>query len=116
MQENVVGTKVVRALRGGQVTIPVEFRRKMQIDDSSLLRMTLNEDGELRIKPLTVVNEEQGSPWVKELYDLFAPVRQRILEQGMDDEEINAMIDRSIEEVRAKRHDLKVAEDNADYR
>ena len=48
----------------------------------------------------------KGSPWLKELYDLFAPVRQSFIESGMTEDEINAEIDAAIREVRAERRRL----------
>ena len=38
---------------------------------------------------------QQGSPWVKELYDLFAPMRQDAVESGMTEEEINTFLTRN---------------------
>lgn len=95
-------TKIIRALRSGQITIPAAFRRELGIDEQSLLRMTLV-DGELRITPVQVDAEPKGSSWLKELYDYFAPVRQEILERGISEEELNADIDAAIAEVRAER-------------
>ena len=46
---------------------------------------------------------EHGSPWLKELYDYFAPVRQEILERGVSEAELNADIDAAIAAVRAGR-------------
>ncbi len=40
-------TKIVRQLRSGQITIPVEFRRELGIEGEGMLQMTLK-DGELR--------------------------------------------------------------------
>lgn len=45
----------------------------------------------------------KGSPWLKELYDHFAPIRDAIAESGMTEDEINAVIDEAIEEVRSER-------------
>jgi bifunctional DNA-binding transcriptional regulator/antitoxin component of YhaV-PrlF toxin-antitoxin module len=95
-------TKIIRTLRSGQITIPAAFRRELGIDEQSLLRMTLV-DGELRITPVEVNAELKGSPWLKELYDYFAPVRQEVLDRGISEEELNADIDAAIAEVRAER-------------
>jgi AbrB family looped-hinge helix DNA binding protein len=93
-------TKIIRPLRGGQITIPAAFRRQLGIGDDSLLQVTLDRD-ELRIKPVRVT--EQGSPWFRELYELFAPVRQEAIEKGYTDEQINAWIDEAVEAVRRER-------------
>ncbi len=91
--------KIVRPLRSGQITIPAEFRARLGIDKETLLQVTLSE-GELRIRPVKVT-ERGSSAWVKELYDLFAPVRE-----GMDrysEEEIDADIEKALAEVRARQ-------------
>ena len=95
-------TKIVRPLRSGQITIPIEFRRQLGIGDDTLLQMTLDQ-GELRVKPVKVAAETKGSPWLRELYELFAPVRQEAIEKGYTEEQINAWIDEAVAEVRAKR-------------
>jgi AbrB family looped-hinge helix DNA binding protein len=95
-------TRLVRTLRNGQITIPAEFRKQLGLDEHSLLRVTLA-DGELRIAPVRVSEDQVGSPWLKELYDYFAPVREAIAASGASEEEINAEIDAAIAEVRAER-------------
>lgn len=95
-------TRLVRPLRGGQVTIPVAFRKELGIGDETMLRVTLV-DGELRIKPIQVAEAPTGSPWLRELYEYFAPVREEILRQGISQEELFADIDAAIAEVRAEQ-------------
>jgi bifunctional DNA-binding transcriptional regulator/antitoxin component of YhaV-PrlF toxin-antitoxin module len=102
MSQSAQITKIVRPLRGGQVTIPVAFRKELGIDEETMLRMTLV-DGELRIKPIQVTEAPKGSPWLRELYEYFAPVREEILRQGISEEEVNADIDAAIAEVRAEQ-------------
>ncbi|MBA3416272.1 MAG: AbrB/MazE/SpoVT family DNA-binding domain-containing protein [Chloroflexia bacterium] len=95
-------TKVVRSLRGGQITIPAEFRQRLGIGDETLLRLTLGE-GDLRIEPVRVVEAGAGSPWLRELYDYFAPVRDEIEASGVSEAELNADIDAAVAAVRADR-------------
>jgi bifunctional DNA-binding transcriptional regulator/antitoxin component of YhaV-PrlF toxin-antitoxin module len=99
-------TKVVRSLRGGQITIPAEFRKRMGIDDETLLKLTL--DGtELHVVPVRVAERDEGSDWLKKLYDYYAPVRAEILARGISEEEVNADIDAAIAEVRAEQRRRK---------
>jgi len=92
-------TRIVRPLRRGQLTIPAEFRRRLGIDDDTLLRLTLHGD---KIEIVPVVNAPAaGKAWAKELYEMFAPVRAEA--QAMDEAEIDALIDEAIDEVRAQR-------------
>lgn len=93
-------TKVVRPLRGGQITIPAEFRAKLDIDERTLLQITLAGQ-ELRIRPVHVTDATAGSAWARELYDLFAPVRKEAARHG--EKEIDADIDRAVAAVRRKR-------------
>jgi len=92
-------TKIVRPLRRGQVTIPAEFREKLGLGEDSLLSITL------RGKTLEIarvrVGAGPGSPWLRELYELFAPVREDLSQYS--EEEIDRAIERSVAEVRAKR-------------
>ena len=90
-------TRIVRQLRSGQVTIPADFRRRLGIDEDTLLQMTLV-SGELRIKPVQVRESAQGSPWLKELYQRFAPVREEAARFSV--EEVDADIDRAVAKVR----------------
>jgi bifunctional DNA-binding transcriptional regulator/antitoxin component of YhaV-PrlF toxin-antitoxin module len=102
MSETAQMTKIVRPLRGGQVTIPAAFRKELGINGETMLRMTLV-DGELRIKPVQMTDAPKGSPWLRELYEYFAPVREDILRRGISEEEVNADIDAAIAEVRAEQ-------------
>ncbi len=100
MKERGPTTRIVRQLRGGQITIPADFRKKLGIEEESLLQLTLAE-GELRIRPVEVTRKAAGSPWLKELYEDFAPVREDAV--GYGEEEINAEIDRAVADVRRRR-------------
>jgi AbrB family looped-hinge helix DNA binding protein len=91
--------RIVRPLRSGQITIPAEFRRQLGITEDSMLQMTLRE-GELRIKPMRVTETAAGSPWLKELYDLFAPVRDEAA--SMSEEEIDEAIEQAVAASRKK--------------
>lgn len=92
-------TKIVKSLRSGQLTIPVDFREKLGINGDTLLKITLM-DGELRIKPVKAVESKVGSPWIKELYDYFAPVRKELGKYS--EKEINDAIDKAVKAVRKK--------------
>ncbi len=93
-------SKVIKSLRGGQITIPAEFRKELDIGDNSLLKVTLLEEGELRVRLLETVERPGGSEWLKELYMMFAPARQEAIDKGYTEEEINQWIDQAIKEVR----------------
>ena len=46
-----------------------------------------------------------GSPWLRELYDLFAPTRQSL--RTYSEQEINDAIDKAVQEVRARQRNSK---------
>jgi len=100
VQEREPLTRIVRPLRGGQITIPAEFRKRLGLGPDDLLKLTLVE-GELHIKPVRVTETGEGSPWLKELYDLFAPVREEA--KDVSEQEIDAAIDQALAAVRRKR-------------
>ena len=94
-------TRVVRPLRRGQLTLPAEFRRRLGIDDDTLLQLTLQE-GKIEITPV-VATPAAEMAWAREMYAMFAPVREAA--QGMDEAEIDALIDEAVNEVRSRRPD-----------
>lgn len=51
--------KLVRPLPKGQITLPIEFRRRLKIDQESLLSLTLKE-GKIEIVPLPRLAVEEG--------------------------------------------------------
>ena len=106
MQSTNQATTAVRFLLADEIDIPEVFREELGIDESTLLVLT-TVDGELRIKPFhfnkTPNPSEEGSPWLRELYEYFAPVREEILARGISEEEVNADIDAAIAAVRAER-------------
>lgn len=92
-------TKIVRQLRHGQITIPIEFRRELGLTDDSILQVTL--DGQqLLITPIVPAEQHDNRDWLRELYDYFAPVREEILAAGYSEDEVNADIDAAVRAVR----------------
>lgn len=51
MRRDAPATKLVRPLSKGQITLPVEFRRRLNIDAETILNVTLKED-RIEIVPL----------------------------------------------------------------
>lgn len=95
--------KIIKPLRGGQVTIPVDFREELGIDADTLLQISLTQ-GELRIKPVKTIDTDGASKWAKELYELFEPVREEAQQKDYNEKKINTAIDKAVAMVRAK-HD-----------
>ena len=93
--------RIIRPLRRGQITIPAEFRRRLGIDDDTLLQLTLQE-GKIEITPM-VATPVSEMAWARELYAMFAPVREEA--RDMEEAEINALIDEAIDDVRSQDDD-----------
>jgi len=93
--------QVVRPLRRGQLTIPAEFRRRLGISDDTLLQLTLYED-KIEIVPVAAT-PFAGIAWARELYEMFAPVRQEA--QMMDEADIDPLINEAVDEVRSQGDD-----------
>lgn len=94
-------TKLVRPLRGGQITIPADFRKALGFDEAAMLRVTLA-DGELRISPVFAAPGLDSKTALRALYDYFAPTREEILAAGTTEEELLAEIKAALAEVRAE--------------
>jgi bifunctional DNA-binding transcriptional regulator/antitoxin component of YhaV-PrlF toxin-antitoxin module len=94
-------TRIVRPLRSGQITIPREFRRALNLDKYDMLQVTLDGD-ELRIRPVTLAEVETGSDWLYDLYLLFAPARQQAA--AHTEEQVNADIDAVLADIRERAH------------
>lgn len=92
--------KIVKQLRHGQITIPKEFREALGLSEEDMLAITLSE-GSLQVEPVRVAPKAQGSPWARELYELFAPVRETL--KGRSEDEINEAIDEAVREVREEK-------------
>jgi len=51
------------------------------------------------IRPVRVSDQAPGSPWLKEAYEAFAPIREELAEK-YSGEEIDAAIDQAVKAVR----------------
>ena len=103
MSESRLRSTVVTTLHNGQLTIPAEFRRALAIDEDAVLEVALG-NGRLTITPVRSGESTptpEGSPWLRDLYELFAPVREEA--QAYSEVEIDAAIDAAVKAVRSKR-------------
>ena len=91
-------TRVVKPLRRGQITIPQEFRDALGITEDTLLQVTLK-GSKLEISPVEVRDRGESASWLRELYDLYAPVRED-LSARYSPEEIDEAIDEAVRAVR----------------
>ena len=67
----------------------------MQIDEHTLLQVVLI-GSELRIRPVKLAEANaSGSSWVRDLYEMFAPVRDEAAD--LSEAEVNADIDKAVQ-------------------
>lgn len=92
---------LVRVQEKGQVTLPADVRKKTGLKRGDLVSVTATEGGVL-IMPVEV-REAKGSPWLRELYDYFAPMREEAVAKGYTEEQIDAAIDDALREARTSR-------------
>lgn len=92
--------KVVKQLRHGQITIPKELREAIGLDEDDMLSITVTGD-RLEIEPVKVASKRKDSPWAKELYEMFVPVRESLKDRS--EEEVNEAIDEALREAREKK-------------
>lgn len=91
--------KIVRSLRNGQVTIPVDFRRELGIESDTLLEVSL-ERGALRIRPVPTGAGRPRSAWLQDLYEQFRLVRDEA--SALSESEINDAIDEAVKADRSQ--------------
>jgi AbrB family looped-hinge helix DNA binding protein len=93
-------TRIVRQLRNGQITIPKRFREALGLRDDDLLSISLSGD-KLELASVRVSEKPSDAAWLRELYDLYAPVRESL--KGESEAEINKTIDAAVRGVRSRR-------------
>ena len=92
--------KVVKQLRHGQITIPKELREAIGLDEDDMLSITVTGD-RLEIEPVKVASKRKDSPWARELYEMFAPVRESLKDRS--EEEVNEAIEEALREARERK-------------
>lgn len=93
-------TRIVKQLRHGQITIPKELREALSLEEDDLLSITLTE-GRLEIQPLKAVPRTGGTPWARELYELFEPVRRSL--ERYEEGEIEEAVEEAVRDARSEK-------------
>ncbi len=92
--------RMVRQLRNGQITIPKRFREALGLRDDDLLSIAL-EDDRLELTPVRVSEKQPSPAWIRDLYDLYAPVRESL--EGESQREVNKAIGAAVRGARSRR-------------
>ena len=103
---------MVKPQDDGSIVIPAEFAEELGVTQETELRVVLD-GGEVRVRPIAERDQGRDTQWLRDLYDLFAPVRQEAIDRGYTDEEINSWIDQAFGEVRADQ-DARGSQDSDD--
>ena len=85
----------------GQVTIPTDLRKKWGLAEGDLVAFIETDRGIL-ISPQEAIATAAGSPWLQELYERFASVREEA--SHVSEQEVNTAIDAAVSAVR-KQHE-----------
>ena len=90
----------MKQLRHGQITIPKDMRDALGLEAEDVLSIELS-NGKLEIERVRVTTKGKGSPWARELYEMFEPVRASLAKYSED--EINEAIDDALKAVRSRQ-------------
>jgi len=89
---------VVKLLRGGQLTLPAELRKAINLAEDDMLEAEI-EDGMITLKPVVTLSPQEAKAQLKALF-----TQSRKAASSYSEEELEQLVSDSIEEVRkAKR-------------
>jgi AbrB family looped-hinge helix DNA binding protein len=84
----------------GQMTLPVEIREQLSLDEGALLEANV-EKGKIILTPKTVVDRAAA---FARMNAIAAKAEKRWRVEGKTDEEMEQLINETVEEVRAERY------------
>lgn len=80
----------------GQMTLPAEIRRALDLETGALLEAKL-EDGRVVLIPQTITSREQAFDDIKQI---ALRARERWEAEGLSEEDIERLIEQAVQEVR----------------
>ena len=89
---------LVRMIRGGQITLPVEARKALQLKEGDYLEAELTEKGVL-LKPVAVTDRSGAD---RELEAILSRVRYVGPEPEPSEDEVGDLVNREIHAIRAQ--------------
>jgi AbrB family looped-hinge helix DNA binding protein len=84
----------------GQMTLPVEIREQLSLDEGDLLEASI-EKGKVVLTPKTVLDRATA---FKNLKTIASKAEKRWRAEGKTDEDMERLIKETVEEVRAERY------------
>lgn len=89
---------LVKIIRHGQITLPAELRRALNLAEGDYLEVEL-EDGRIVLKPKTVLDRNEA---IQKLHELMDRVQAR--NEEFSEEEVEREIQEAIQAVRRRKH------------
>ena len=83
----------------GQMTIPAEIRNTLKLEEGDVLEAGV-EDGRIVLTPKVVLDRASA---FREMDEIAARAEASWRAQGLSDEEVERLVDETVEEVRAER-------------
>ena len=85
----------------GQMTIPAEIRSTLKLSEGDVLEAEI-EEGRIVLTPKVVMDR---AAFFRELDEMAARAESSWRAQGLSDEEVERLIEETVEEVRAERYE-----------
>jgi len=106
---------LIKVIRNGQITIPAEIRKVMDIEEGDYLEPELVEGNKLVLKPKETVDKEQKKAW-GDLKEVLERVHHK--NEGVDPDEVKKDVLVAIESLREenKREDGEKEEGKSEGR
>jgi len=91
--------RLVKVIRHGQITLPAEFRKALNLKEGSYLQAELEGD-RIILKPVLLIEKRQA---IQKLLGLLDEVQSRT--EGVSEEEVERDVMEAIQEIRGGKGD-----------
>ncbi len=93
---------IVKLKQKGQLTLPVEIRRELALDEGDVLEAQVK-DGRIVLTPKELVDRRREAAF-KRIDEIAERARARWEAEGKTEEEMERLIEEEVEAVRAQRY------------
>jgi antitoxin PrlF len=93
MYHNLKGDKImpyVRVLRGGQITMPKELRKSLEIKEGDILEVEM-ENKKVVLKPMALADKEEAKARLKQIMDKVGKRHRKIPEEEVERDVLEAI-------------------------
>lgn len=99
---------LVKLKAKGQMTLPAKIRRQLELKQGDILSVELQGDNVV-LMPKEVVDRERRAAF-RRMAELGDHIREQLAKEGKTEEDLQRMIDETVEEVRAERYAARTQE------